>query len=74
MSLFISLVRAKAEQKGAQARADRANKSWAGTETYEKTGTETCRRGPGYYSRPDKYGNVQNGGTKVQGVQILNVI
>ena len=30
--------------------------------------------GPRYDSRPDKYGNVQKGGTKVEGVQILNVM
>ena len=40
----------------------------------KKTGTETCRRGPRCDSRPDKYGNVQKGGTEVQGVQILNLI
>ena len=41
VSLFILRVRTKSEQKWAWTGADRANKSWAGTETYEKRGLET---------------------------------
>ena len=41
--LFISRVRANFEQKRAGTRAEKANKSWAGTETYDKTGAKTCK-------------------------------
>ena len=50
--------------KWAGTRAQRVNKSWAGTETYKRAGTETCKRRPRCESRQAEYGTVLEGARK----------
>ena len=71
VGLNLSRVRSKSEQEVGTDRCKRANRSWAGTETYKRAGTETCRTGPRCESRQADYGTVLKGGTKVQVVLIL---